>query len=673
VIRPSIAAALATLPLLASCVTIVGDEEDDDYVVTATTNVAVVEAEAMVLPTKGTVASDASASGGKAVILYNAGTMTATFSLAQAANAVSVVARGDACNGDPHMVVKVDGNQVIATNVVSGSSWSTYSGAGVLATGSHTLAITFDNDYYGGTGCDRNLRVDVTRVTYDDASGGGGTTAAAVLQADARVEAAAPTTNFGTQASLVSDTDPLTHSYLRFSVTGISSSVESARLRLFVTNGTGNGPALHVTSATWGETTITWNNKPAAGALVENMGAVAVNAVVEYDVTSVVRGNGTYAFVLVPDSSDGFAATAREGSPDPELVIVTGDGAATCGDTACDLGETCSTCATDCGVCPASCGDGTCADGETCSSCATDCGACPPPPAGGDIVVATVGDMNPEGNTSTSSPSGKNAAAIIAASPDIFLALGDFQYTTGSCSALVSGWDRLWAPIMPKTFHIGGPTHDCASATDELGYRSHFNGACAGQTSGKSGAVQLLGRSIGPHEYYSFDRGNWHFTMMPTTLFRYDTGKVAAATAWMDQDLAAARAAGKFLVVAWHDPYWTSSTSSHTSLTAAKPWIDLCDKHDVRILLSGSQHNIEIFHPQNANSTRNDATGTQQFQVSTGGIGLRSFTSTPANLMARDSATHGWLRLVLHADGSYDWKFNPVSGAFTHTGSRAKP
>jgi hypothetical protein len=285
--------------------------------------------------------------------------------------------------------------------------------------------------------------------------------------------------------------------------------------------------------------------------------------------------------------------------------------------------------------------------------------------------------MNPYNNTSTTSPSGKNAAAILALNPDVFLALGDFQYATdhgeGTCANIVNGWDKLWGKLMPKTFHIGGPTHDCASLSNELGYRDHFNGTCAGQTTGKSGAVLALGRSIGPHEAYSFDKGNWHFATMPTTLFRYDTSKVAAATAWLDQDLAKAKAAGKFLVVMWHDPYWTSSTSGHGSLTAAKVWIDVLDKYDVRILLSGSQHNIEIFYPQTASNARDDARGTQQFQVSTGGIGLRSFTSTPPNLMARDSSTYGWLKLVLHADGSYDWKFNPVSGSFTHSGSRPRP
>jgi hypothetical protein len=52
-------------------------------------------------------------------------------------------------------------------------------------------------------------------------------------------------------------------------------------------------------------------------------------------------------------------------------------GCASCGDDACNGGETCSSCLADCGACAPSCGDGTCNGAETCSSCLADCGACP--------------------------------------------------------------------------------------------------------------------------------------------------------------------------------------------------------------------------------------------------------------------------------------------------------
>jgi hypothetical protein len=48
-----------------------------------------------------------------------------------------------------------------------------------------------------------------------------------------------------------------------------------------------------------------------------------------------------------------------------------------CGDGACNAGETCGSCPHDCGECPASCGDEVCASSENCVTCAADCGACP--------------------------------------------------------------------------------------------------------------------------------------------------------------------------------------------------------------------------------------------------------------------------------------------------------
>ncbi len=50
--------------------------------------------------------------------------------------------------------------------------------------------------------------------------------------------------------------------------------------------------------------------------------------------------------------------------------------ALSCGDGACDPGESCSTCADDCGDCPNTCGNGTCDTGETAATCPDDCDLC---------------------------------------------------------------------------------------------------------------------------------------------------------------------------------------------------------------------------------------------------------------------------------------------------------
>ncbi|MFH1630930.1 MAG: right-handed parallel beta-helix repeat-containing protein, partial [Candidatus Aenigmatarchaeota archaeon] len=48
-----------------------------------------------------------------------------------------------------------------------------------------------------------------------------------------------------------------------------------------------------------------------------------------------------------------------------------------CGDSSCNGEENCSSCETDCGVCPPICGDGSCNGMENCLICPFDCGVCP--------------------------------------------------------------------------------------------------------------------------------------------------------------------------------------------------------------------------------------------------------------------------------------------------------
>ncbi|MBT2513329.1 family 16 glycosylhydrolase [Arthrobacter sp. ISL-30] len=294
---------------------------------------------------------------------------------------------------------------------------------------------------------------------------------------------------------------------------------------------------------------------------------------------------------------------------------------------------------------------------------------------GESVTFAAAGDMNPSGNTSTTSPSGKNAASIVAdlnaGTLDHFLALGDFQYDKGTCSELTSYWNKLWGGAVAKTFWTTGPNHDVQPGVNDDVDR-FMNGECAGATT-KSATNTTLGRFQDALEWYAYDRGNWHILIAPTATWRYDTTRAQAMTAEMDADLKRAKAAGKHLLAVYHDPYFTSDTSSHTRFTRAKPWIDMFWYNGVRVLLSGSQHNYERTCPVN-NADQCVANGMQQFQVSTGGIGLRAFTSNPAYVEKKFSDTWGHLRLTLNADGSYKWEFRPVSGGMqTDSGSRPAP
>ena len=121
-----------------------------------------------------------------------------------------------------------------------------------------------------------------------------------------------PTTNYGTQTNLQVDGDAgiAQISYIRFTVSGITGPIQSVKLRVFcTTNGTVNGPAAYLAGNNWIESGvggITWNTQPPilSGAL-DNKGAIGTNAWVEYDVTALVTGDGTYTFALIADGNDG--------------------------------------------------------------------------------------------------------------------------------------------------------------------------------------------------------------------------------------------------------------------------------------------------------------------------------------------------------------------------------
>jgi chitodextrinase len=152
-------------------------------------------------------------------------------------------------------------------------------------------------------------------------------TATFTADADARVEEANAFSNFGSD-DLGADggTDPAVESYLRFSVSGISGAVQSAKLRVFAYSDTVDGPAAYTSTGNWSESGlfgITWVNRPVRTSTpIDDKAAIAASSWVEYDVTQLVNGDGTYDFVLATTSEDEVAFFSHEQlSFAPELVV----------------------------------------------------------------------------------------------------------------------------------------------------------------------------------------------------------------------------------------------------------------------------------------------------------------------------------------------------------------
>ncbi|WP_168433265.1 CBM96 family carbohydrate-binding protein [Pontiella sulfatireligans] len=122
--------------------------------------------------------------------------------------------------------------------------------------------------------------------------------------------------------------------YLRFNLSSVpGASVTNAVLRLKVLSEGSTAADVHtahlVGDDSWGETTITWNNKPAVGTALASDARPAVDSWIELDVTSQVNAerNGDGLFSVAVLSSGGsligyYSKEAAVGSW-PELVVKT--------------------------------------------------------------------------------------------------------------------------------------------------------------------------------------------------------------------------------------------------------------------------------------------------------------------------------------------------------------
>jgi hypothetical protein len=151
---------------------------------------------------------------------------------------------------------------------------------------------------------------------------------------DAYVQSSSPTRNFGASSQLrVRKTSSTQlNAYLKFNVSGLSGSVQSAKLRLYVADAGNDGGAIYKvsnnyleTSTPWVESGLTWNNAPAiSGSPLASAGAVKAGQTVELEVTAAITGNGVYGFALRNNSSNAVYYQSKQGANPPVLVIQTG-------------------------------------------------------------------------------------------------------------------------------------------------------------------------------------------------------------------------------------------------------------------------------------------------------------------------------------------------------------
>ena len=215
--------------------------------------------------------------------------------------------------------------QFTDTSTGAPTSWAWNFGDGATDTAQHpahtyttpgTFTITLT-----ATNTNGSTTATQTITTTGGGGGGGGTFAPTD---DSYVSTASPTKNFGTALFLRGLAAYEYRPYVKFNVTGLTGTVTSAKVRLFVTDATDNVGNWYSVATSWTETTLTAANAPViGGSPVATVGPAALNQWVEFDVTAAVQGNGLVSFANLAASTNGVYWSSKEGANPPQLVITT--------------------------------------------------------------------------------------------------------------------------------------------------------------------------------------------------------------------------------------------------------------------------------------------------------------------------------------------------------------
>jgi hypothetical protein len=146
--------------------------------------------------------------------------------------------------------------------------------------------------------------------------------------ADTYVLESNPDINYGTQTQVRVDSSPITRSYLKFEIQGLSGTVTRATLTLYANSSQSVGFDVHsVSDTSWGESTLIYSYQPSYNtSSVGFSGPVSANQKYSIDVTSLVTGNGTISFMLDTPHTTALSLGSRESANPPTLLVETNSG-----------------------------------------------------------------------------------------------------------------------------------------------------------------------------------------------------------------------------------------------------------------------------------------------------------------------------------------------------------
>jgi acid phosphatase type 7 len=226
----------------------------------------------------------------------------------------------------------------------------------------------------------------------------------------------------------------------------------------------------------------------------------------------------------------------------------------------------------------------------------------------------------------------------------IVLSLGDHTYPDGHPSEFERCYQATWGQFKDRTYPTPG-NHE---------YRTHA----------AQGYFGYFGTAAGDRQrgYYRFKVGDWQIISLNSNL---SGTAFSAQLEWLKSTLAQNTA--HCTLAYWHHPVFSSGSHGNEDIMLPA-WRMLADAK-VELVLSAHDHHYERFAPMNADGRRDDAQGTRQFIIGTGGARLTKFRLFKRHSEATGNTSHGVLKLVLQP-GRYTWEFMPTRpGTQTDLGS----
>jgi hypothetical protein len=247
-------------------------------------------------------------------------------------------------------------------------------------------------------------------------------------------------------------------------------------------------------------------------------------------------------------------------------------------------------------------------------------------------VIVAAGDI-----ASNDSGDSQTARLVRHLNPDRVLTLGDNAYSSGTPQQFRDYYDPTWGTFRSKTSPSPG-NHDF-------------------RTSGASGYFGYFGKRA-PAKNYRFVVGNWLLVSLDAWSDR------TAAQAFLRRSLRNDHHTCE--LVYWHQPRWSSG--EHGSQPGVAGIWSLAARMGVDVVLNGHDHDYERFARLNGRGTPSPS-GTREFVVGTGGVGLRPFGHAIRGSQKRIKSL-GVLRMELKTS-SYAWSFRNVANHALDRGTTA--